>query len=238
MVKSQASEHADNCHGGRVMTSWARAGILFAIALPCLLGVGVTSVVARDNSAAPTPGGGVRSESTPIPDDVAQRAPLGSGVTAIEVAASGNIRKDLGEAAGLSIAGSEVASFEFSVNDIAVVTSCPGRGVDVAPTLGYFVVIQISAAVRADLGAGLGGGEELFMPLVAEAFDVVDADGTPRALPTEASWACFDDAVLAPPFVGAGEAASGKVVLDSAVASGTLVYAPGDAAGWEWQFGR
>jgi len=166
------------------------------------------------------------------PGDIASEAPAETGVTSIEVAPSGNIRKDIGEPAGLTARDGHV-SFEILVEDISVVTTCPGRGVDAPPEHGYFVVIELSARVADDVGEV---PPDVFMPLTADAFSLVSAEG-PVAAPTStvASWGCFDEDSLAAPFVGVGESTSGLVVLDSPVAAGTLVYAPG-GSGWEWDF--
>lgn len=89
-----------------------------------------------------------------------------------------------------------------------------------------------------DVATAVPEGSQLFMPLAADAFEIVGPDGSVTAHPlTDASWACFDSDVLAAPFVGPGETSSGLVVLDSPVGSGTLVYAPA-GPGWEWTFGQ
>jgi len=167
---------------------------------------------------------------------VATAPPAEAGTGSVEVSDSGNVLKDLGEPAGLTLAGSERAFFEITIRSIAVTTSCPGRGVSVAPMNGYFVVIDVAASMPDDAPAAALSDADLFMPLAADAFHVVGPDGSERTdTLTEASWACFPDEELAPPFVGAGEVAEGKVVLDSAVNRGTLVYAPA-GPGWEWAF--
>ena len=172
--------------------------------------------------------------SKPEPDDVAQAAPPGVAVRAIKIAETGRLRKELGEPAGLVARGGRAAAFEIVVEDVTVVTTCPGRGASVTPSHGYFVVVDVAAAMASDVGAA----SRSLMPLIAEAFEVVGPEGSPQAEPTDASWSCFEDAELAPPFVGPGESVNGKVVLDSAVDHGVLVYAPGGSAGWEWGFGR
>lgn len=177
------------------------------------------------------------------PDDprVAVAAPPDTGVTAIEVAPSGNLRKSLGESAGLTLAGSDHAHFQLVINDVAVIDSCPSRagdGVEHRPEYGHFVVVDLTATMSAEVVTAVTGGADLFMPLAADAFALVGQEGSVTAQPlTDASWACFEDEVLAAPFVGPGETTSGLVVLDSAVAAGTLVYAP-VGPGWEWDFGR
>ncbi len=170
------------------------------------------------------------------PDDVAEDAPAEVGVLEVEVTNTGRVRKRLGEPAGLAPEGSRSASFQITLDSIEVLTGCPGRGVTLAPENGYFVVIDLAASVDFDVVETTGA--DVFMPLVADSFGVLGPDGAPQAAPTEASWGCYEDDQLAPPFVGAGESAAGKVVLDSAVPAGTLVYTPGGSTGWEWSFER
>lgn len=199
---------------------------LMAAVVPVLLGSGAAATLAED----------VVTEAPP--PEVALEAPPESGVTSIEVAPSGHVRKVFGEPAGLTVVGSSRAYFEITIEDVRPTTSCPGRGVSVAPEHGYFLVVELTASVSEDVSSAVAGGENLYMPLTADAFDLASGDGPIETqTSTDASWACFEDADLAPPFVGAGESVGGIVVLDSHLDTGTLVYAPG-GAGWEWEFGR
>lgn len=187
-------------------------------------------------------GAAVGGAATGVPgretDDIATEAPSGSGVASIEVSPSGNILKGLGESAGLTLAGSDRAYFEFAVESIAVVGSCPGRGVQPVPRNGHFVVLDIRATMSGDVRDVVTGGSDTFMPLTADAFVLVGPDGPVSVeTQTDASWACFGAEALADPFVGPGEATEGLVVLDSPITSGTLVYAP-SGVGWEWVFGE
>lgn len=179
--------------------------------------------------------------ASPDQPDVAEAAPSDTGVTSIEVATSGNLRKQVGEPAGLTRPGSDHAHFEVVIDDIAVVRSCASRAIDAVervPEHGFFVVVELTARMSDDVATTVPDGENLFMPLAADAFTVVANDGSITVQPlTDASWACFEGDVLAAPFVGPGESTSGLVVLDSAVDAGTLVYAPA-GPGWEWDFGR
>jgi ABC-type Na+ efflux pump permease subunit len=187
-----------------------------------------SSVATTQGVADPSP--------EPSAAGVATAPPAEVGTGPVKVSDSGNVLKDLGEPAGLTLADSERAFFVITIDAITVTTSCPGRGVSVAPVNGYFVVLDVAASMPDDALAAAGSDADLFMPLVADAFHVVGLDGSERTdTLTEASWACFPDEELAPPFVGAGEIAAGKVVLDSAVDRGTLVYAPA-GPGWEWAF--
>jgi hypothetical protein len=167
---------------------------------------------------------------------IAEQAPFGSGVTDVDVAATGHVAKELGEPAGLVPAGSDQASFEITVERIGVQAGCPGRGVSVAPSRGYFVVVRVRASLD-DVSDLPGTPDDPYMPLVADAFHVLGVDGTPQGGRTEASWSCFEHGALAAPFLGPGETTAGTVVLDSAVPAGTLVYAPvAGGRGWQWPF--
>lgn len=218
----------------------ARAvGIAVVAAILAVAGAIVVTLELRATaspSSFPTTQGLPDPAPEPSAAGVATAPPAEVGTGTVEVSDSGNVLKDLGEPAGLTLAGSERAFFEITVRAITVTTSCPGRGVSVAPLNGYFVVVEIAASMPDDARAAAGSDADLFMPLAADAFRVVGPDGVERTdTLTEASWACFPDEELAPPFVGSGEAAAGKVVLDSAVDQGTLVYAPA-GPGWEWNF--
>lgn len=224
MVKWLVKAGGDAQEGRRAMRS--RIGMAFGVAAVLALSLASGTALSQAGASNPSPA-----------DDVAASAPSDTGVTSIERAPSGNLRKDLGEPAGLTLAGSDMAYFEITVNDITVLTDCPGRGLDVTPEYGYFVVVDVTATMSADVAGVVPGGPGLFMPVTADAFDVVGSGAVGDPTLTDASWACFDAAELAAPFVGVGETVDGLVVLDSAVPAGTLVYAPA-GTGWEWQFGQ
>lgn len=170
------------------------------------------------------------------PDDVAPAPPSQSGVQSIEVAPNGNVRKAVGEPAGLTLPGSDTSFFELVVENIAVLTSCPGRGVTASPVHGHFIVIDVVATMSAEVAALADGGDEVYMPIVAEAFRITGRNGEVAPIgPTEPSWACYEDDQLAAAFLGPGESTQGLIVLDSPVATGILSYEPA-GPGWEWEF--
>ena len=222
--------------GLEVRTTRARSAVALTLLALAASGVAGASSAATDPEppAAPASDRANPRAGAERPADVAREAPPGTGARRIDVSESGRVRKQVGEPAGLVTAGAERASFQITVEDITVRQTCPGRGVALAPERGYFVIIEIEASVAADASPG---GRDLFMPVVADSFDVVGTDGTSLAGPSEASWGCYEDDELAAPFVGSGETTAGLVVLDSAVAQGRLVYAPGGSSGWEWSFG-
>ncbi|WP_418605750.1 hypothetical protein [Georgenia sp. SUBG003] len=169
---------------------------------------------------------------------MARSAPEGTGAASPELSERGHVRKDLGEPGGLADATDGRAVFEISVDSATVSATCPGRGIDVSPANGHFVVLDVTASLSADVAAGADRGQDVFMPLVAETFDIVGPGGAVQgSTVTDASWACFDDDELLPPFLEPGRTVTGKVVLDSVSDSGVVVYAPDGEAGWEWEFG-
>ncbi|GAA3509728.1 hypothetical protein [Georgenia daeguensis] len=115
----------------------------------------------------------------------------------------------------------------LTVREVSVLDSCPGRAVPTqTPELGYFVVLEVTA---------VAGAHEP-VPLPPGAFQLTDAGGTPQQVSTtEASWSCFEDADLVPPFVPPGDPVRGKLVLDSAAPHGLIRHGQGDdVLVWEY----
>jgi hypothetical protein len=193
---------------------------------------------ATTSTADPATSGEAATTSSTDGFAVAPTAPAGTGAAPAEVSERGHVRKDLGEPGGLTDGADGGVLFEISVDAARLSATCPGRGVDVSPANGHFLVLDVTASLSPDAADGADPGQDVFMPLVAEAFDVVGPGGAVQETTvTDASWACFDDDELLPPFLEPGGTVSGKVVLDSASDSGVVVYAPGGEAGWEWEFG-
>ncbi|MCK6211791.1 hypothetical protein KZX45_14675 [Georgenia sp. EYE_87] len=130
------------------------------------------------------------------------------------------------------IAGAEL---EMTVAGVEVLESCPGRGLEVEPRLGQFVVLDVRASlVGPDGGAP---GADAFAALTPDVFGIAAPDGRVQEIVvTEGAWGCYEDAELLPPFVDPGETVRGKVVLDSATEHGWVIYAPEPTTGWEWKF--
>jgi len=176
------------------------------------------------------------------PGDAPSAAP--SSIAASPIAGSPLAVRE-GEQVRGSVGGESGHTLVLTVRSVTVEQTCPGRGRPTeAPSFGVFVVLDLTATVERD--GGEGGDERqteapeapsTVVPLGAETFRVVAPDGTVQETSsTEASWACYDAADLAPPFVAPGEIAAGKVVLDSATEHGTVVYPLGGSPGWAWSF--
>lgn len=81
--------------------------------------------------------------------------------------------------------------------------------------------------------------EENWPYLSAAAYDfkVIAPDGTRENDSIGNGWSCLDESEALPPQIGPGEHVVGKVVLDSANTSGSIVFSQaGAVGGWEWGF--
>lgn len=150
----------------------------------------------------------------------------------------GDVVKDPGEEAQLVDADTGTVVFDIAVDQVRVLPDCPGRTDEtITPENGHFVVFDVTAAMASSTSdLADNGDQDVFMPLLAEAFQVLDADGEVAGGGTAASWLCFEPDELLQAFVGPGEDASGLVVLDSAVEHGAIRYAPDNQVGWTWEF--
>lgn len=155
----------------------------------------------------------------------------------LELSVRGNVLAPVGREVGPIAAPS--GNLRLTVDSIAVMESCPGRGTPTQePVFGHFVVLEVTASRAApEDEAAAGADEPGYVGLGAERFRIAGPDGTVQEITsTQASWACFEDAELLPAFVDVGRTASGKVVLDSASEHGSVVFSQESSPGWEWSF--
>lgn len=209
-----------------------RAALLWSVALVvAALGVGSAARASSATvAAARAPYDGAAVADT-VPSDVA-----GSG-TEVVVGDTGNVEKLEGEAAGLTDDAGRHAYFSITVESVAVRSSCPARAASVGrPDRRYFLAVDVSASMSAEIPGVVDGGADVFMPVTADAFRVLDPDGVERGGASPAAWACFDEADLAAPFIGPGESTRGVVVLESDVSTGWIAYQPVPGSGWQWAF--
>jgi hypothetical protein len=166
--------------------------------------------------------GGPMRDGSPVTE---ARAGASAGPTPNAVAA-------IGEEVGVRLG--DGLTLYLTIEALTPAAACRAR---VAPTQtpsgDVFLVLDVTARLAADAPRSDGS----FAPLAAEQFRIVRPDGSVQVVTsTEASWACFEDDELLPPFLDAGDIRRGKVVLDSSTPHGLLVFAPGGAPGWEWAF--
>lgn len=123
--------------------------------------------------------------------------------------------------APVALAAADGREVFVTVESVDVAATCPGRS---EPTLraelGFFVVLDVAVRVAETPMSTTADA----LPISAEDFAVVDADGTRQPISsTQTSWACFEDSELLEPFVAAGVTAQGNVVLDSRSRHGVVI---------------
>ncbi len=200
---------------------WALAGIATAVVLLLAL-----AWVLRPEGESAEPG------------DAPSAAPSSSAASPI---AGSPLAVREGEQVRAPVGGESGHTLALTVRSVTVEETCSGRGRPTqSPSFGVFVVLDLTATLEGgggEVATATPGERSVVVPLGAETFRVVAPDGTVQEISsTEASWACYDAADLAPPFVAPGEVATGKVVLDSATEHGTVVYRLGEGPGWAWSF--
>ncbi|MFJ6419167.1 hypothetical protein [Paeniglutamicibacter sp. NPDC091659] len=153
-----------------------------------------------------------------------------------------NVAKKPGEAAGLVDEESQETLFSISVKNIRTSQGCPSRvpEMNLTPERKTFLILDVEATMSAKVGSTVEDAKdnELYMPLIAEAFSVSDKSGNiERNVSSQSAWGCFDESLLIPAVVNAGESVHGKVVLDTSHISGKVVYDPENNGGWSWPIG-
>ncbi len=159
--------------------------------------------------------------------------------TPVRVDRDDNVVKTAGEAGGLvDDAGTEV--FTVEVESVTAHETCPARVGDRELTSlnGAFLYVGVRAELRETVEQSVDAApEELFLPLVTEAFTVTGPDGTVHdVVSSEMSWGCLTDDELLPPVINPGQTLEGIVVLDAPVTEGTVNYDPDRTGGWSWAF--
>lgn len=192
---------------------------LAAASLVALLAIGGCSTqseaVAPDVEAA---GAGASATPTPKPTDRSER---------------GNLIKEFGQGAGMTNAdGDQIVS--FSINSIAPAV-CTGEWAT-PPENGHLFVLDVAVETLPKLA-------ESPMPifnLSPHSMKIVAPNGTTSNanLGTAATYGCFPESEMLPTSIGPAEKATGKIVIDSEVPSGTLIVNDSFSGlmGWEYTF--
>jgi|GEM_PF-3752106 len=216
-----------------------------------ILLAGVGAVLAAgmggDGTSAPNPAPGpAAGQVAPVPSaavtaatDILPAPATRDPNAAVVTDGHGNIEKEQGETGGLVDEATDTTYFAIAVRRIQVASECQARvgGATLAPANGSFLIVDVAANMAAEK-AGTGGGDDVFMPLVAEAFAVLSHDGElQREVASASAWGCLPAEELAPAVVNPGEAVSGKIVLDATPTHGTVIYDPEGTGGWSWPYG-
>lgn len=178
------------------------------------------------------PRGGSESEASGYPPG----SPSPSMTQLPTTSERGNIVVSVGEVIDVPVGDDDGLTLRLSVQTTTVLSECPGRADPrQLPENGHFLVLDLTAELTSDVSAT---GDPLgYAVLGPQDFSVVAPDGSVDDFTsTKASWACYEDADLMPPFLDVGDTATGKIVLDVASDRGVLVYRPGVGNGWEWNF--
>ncbi|MGO1664130.1 MAG: hypothetical protein ACTHYO_10485 [Micrococcaceae bacterium] len=158
-------------------------------------------------------------------------------VTAEEdtISVRGSQIMEVGQTSGvIDEEGNELVT--FTVNSIEVSPECTGEYA-AEPENGFFVMFD--AEVDSDPRAE---DENIDPGLIfnTAGYRVIDEDGMTlsHSASTAAAYECFPDGEMMPITFGAGERASGRVVFDVPVESGTLLMEIDRSAGlqWEWNY--
>lgn len=147
----------------------------------------------------------------------------------------GNLIKVIGQGAGVSSAVSKDQLADFVINSITPDAVCTGEYAQ-PPVNGHFIVLDVSIKTYPALAEESWPVFDLNpynMKIVAPNGTTSNAD-----LATASTYGCLPDAELLPSNgIGPAESLTGKMVLDSEVAAGTLVVTNGPVGGWEYEFG-
>lgn len=144
----------------------------------------------------------------------------------------GNLIKAIGEGAGITWEGKEVAS--FVVNSIAVDPGCTNEFAT-EPENGHFVVLDVSLKTEPELAEAPSPS----FGLAGIGWTAIAPNGTTSNADTfsGAAFMCLDDSEVLPSALGPGEQATGKIVLDVENPEGVLVHKPlFQDFGWEWSY--
>lgn len=228
---------------------WTIGHALVGLSLAALTGLsGCASTAVGDPDpvtpipvASAAPGGAATSGNGS--GTAQERAAVNDGAEGgrpVAIAPSGDVEAQLGVPVGLSVDGATRAAFTLTVTDIARAQECPSRIAEPAVVTaenGTFLVVDLNAQMTADYAAY--DPDAPFLTLDRDAFHLTDQDGNIQEdSHSVASYACYPAAERVTPFINPGESAAGKVVLETSLEHGYLVYNPWGVpgSGWRWAF--
>lgn len=202
---------------------------LTALAITALLGLTACSSEpnnpeAPDVAAAGESSAAAAESATPAPNEPKRSA-------------RGNLIKEIGQGAGTSDPETKDQLATFVVNSIEVDPVCTRPdAATYPPENGHLIALDVSIETFPELSET----EWPKFALNPYNMKVIAPNGTTSNanLSTMASSGCFDDSELVPVNgLGPAEKVTGKIVLDSEVASGVLVVSENGVTGWEYTFG-
>ncbi|MFE1522726.1 hypothetical protein [Schaalia turicensis] len=258
-MKQKEDETMQNSHTTPSLLSGlcrrAIGGALTGIAAVVVLGLGGCSSVAVGDPDPVTP----IPVATAAPDEAEGSGASGNrnrnlhdraavtdasdgseGGRPVTVAPGGDVEAQLGVPVGLSVDGATRAAFTLTVMEITRPQECTSRIAEptvFTPEKGTFLVADISATMAQDYAQY--DPEAPFLTLDRDAFYVTDREGNiQKGSHTVAAYGCYTIAEKVAAFINPGETAAGKVVLETSLDHGYLVYNPWGVpgSGWRWAF--
>lgn len=212
------------------MTSHLRLGATFSAAILVTLSLTACAAGVREGTAAESSGRPAPTSTKPTPTK--RSTPSPSPTEAKETLSTrGNLLGEVGDTAVIqSLAGETLA--EFTVTSITVDPKCTAPRAEEAEN-GHFLVLDVDVETQPGMEEVLYG-EFQMNPYF---FKMIDEEGktTNAEFSTSPGYSCFPEGDVLPQLIGDAETASGKVVLDTDVETGTLVF-EFDELGWEWEY--
>jgi hypothetical protein len=212
------------------MTSHLRFGTAFSAVVFMSLSLTACAAEVREGSATEPINGPTPTSATPSPTKQATPSPSPSEAKET-VSVRGNLLGEVGDTAVIQSLAEDTLA-EFTVNSITLDPKCTAPRAD-EPENGHFLVLDVDVETQQGMEETLYG-EFQMNPYF---FKMIDEDGkTDNAeFSTGPAYECFPEDDMLPQMIGDAERASGKVVLDTDVESGTLVF-EFDQLGWEWEY--
>lgn len=167
--------------------------------------------------------------ASPAPTPTEEADPSGYGERIIND--RGNLVKEVGQLAGVTVGEPGVTAAQFAVTDIVVDITCTADFADPSKN-GHFVGIHLNVETTPELTQDEIGTLS-FSEWAWQAFDANDKRVNDPA--GNALW-CMDSGDQLPADIGPGQSVSGWIVLDLPTDHGAVVLTLGGATGWEWAY--
>lgn len=201
-----------------------------ALTLTALLGLAACST---EPGSADAPDVAAAAEAEPSATATESKAPADEP----KKSKRGNLIKEIGQGAGTFNPDTKDQLATFVVNAIEIDPVCTDPySAERPPENGHLIALDVSI----ETFPALGETDYPYFNLNPASMKVIAPNGTTSNanLSSSAAWTCFDDSQVIPVNgLGPAEKVTGKIVLDSEVASGTLVITEGGLSGWEYEFG-
>lgn len=152
-----------------------------------------------------------------------------------EKSVRGNLVKQVGEGANIFNTETDEDTVRFSVDAISVDPGCTAEFAQ-APENGHFVILDVSIETTPALADDPYGSTGFYFG--ADSMKIIAPNGTTSNVSphSAAAYMCLTEPEVLPVRFGPAEKATGKVVLDSEVPTGTIVISAYGQDAWEYNF--